>query len=179
MAIDYQSLEAFSKQVLEADRSIRWAGVVSDNGIILSSSQRLGLSPLLTLEENEEYVVTAISRHKTRTKFESKIGRLRYAFGRYDGLNRATIPINLHHYLLITLDKEESNFDSMIVKKILPLIENNMHRFADSSTNKDLEPEYESGTFRCARCAKEFLTKEEANSHHNQEHKKESVHANE
>lgn len=72
MAIDYQSLEAFSEQVLATGRSIRWAAVVNDNGVILSYRQRQGLSLLLTHEENEEYAVSAISRHKTRTKFESK-----------------------------------------------------------------------------------------------------------
>jgi hypothetical protein len=30
--------------------------------------------------------------------------------------------------------------------------------------------EYESGTFRCMDCAKEFLTKEEADKHHAEHH---------
>jgi hypothetical protein len=30
--------------------------------------------------------------------------------------------------------------------------------------------EYESGTFRCRDCAKEFLTKEEADRHHRDHH---------
>ena len=30
--------------------------------------------------------------------------------------------------------------------------------------------EYESGTFRCRDCAKEFLTKEEADRHHREHH---------
>jgi hypothetical protein len=30
--------------------------------------------------------------------------------------------------------------------------------------------EYESGTFRCRDCAKEFLTKEEADKHHREDH---------
>jgi hypothetical protein len=72
--------------------------------------KRAGLEPLLTQEENEEYIVSAISRRKTRAKFESKIGRLRYAFGKYEKLNRVTIPINEYYYLLITLDSEEKDF---------------------------------------------------------------------
>jgi hypothetical protein len=31
--------------------------------------------------------------------------------------------------------------------------------------------EYESGTFRCLDCAREFLTKEEAEKHHREYHK--------
>ena len=155
---------------------MRWAGVVNDNGVILNSRQRPGLSPLLTQEENEEYAVSAISRYRTRTKFEAKIGRLRYAFGRYEGLSRATIPIDLHHYLLVTLDKEEHDFDLIITEKIFPLIANHASRFEQFKKNADAE--YESGTFRCTVCAQEFLTKEDADSH-SQEHKKEAIHASE
>jgi hypothetical protein len=45
-----------------------------------------------------------------------------YSFGRYELLHRATIPINENYYLLMTLDVEEKNFDSIIIDKILPVI---------------------------------------------------------
>jgi hypothetical protein len=35
--------------------------------------------------------------------------------------------------------------------------------------------EYESGTFRCKDCAAEFLTKEEADRHHKEDHGELSV----
>lgn len=179
MVVDYQLLNTLCEQILGMDDSIRWAAIVNDNGVILSSKQRPGLLPLLTQEENEEYVLSAISRHKTRTKFETRIGRLRYAFGKYEGLNRATIPITMHHYLLLTIDKNEKNFDSIIMEKILPLVENSINRFTDSPMENRPASEYESGTFRCTVCAKEFATKEDADKHHHETHKQESVHANE
>lgn len=179
MVVDYQFLEALCEQILGMDGSIRWAAIVNDNGIILSSKRRPGLLALLTQEENEEYVISAISRHKTRTKFETKIGKLRYAFGKYEGLNRATIPITKHHYLLLTIEKGEKNFDSIIMEKILPFIENNINKLMDSSMEKRPASEYELGTFRCTTCAKEFITKEDADKHHHETHKQESVHANE
>ncbi|UVS69898.1 hypothetical protein [Nitrososphaera viennensis] len=177
--MDYQFLEVLCEQILGKGASIRWAGVVNDNGIILNSKRRPGLLPLLTQEENEEYVISAISRHKTRTKFETKIGKLRYAFGKYEGLNRATIPITTHHYLLLTFDKDEKNFDSIIMEKILPLVENNISQFVESPMEKCPASEYESGTFRCTTCAEEFLTKEDADKHNHETHKQESVYANE
>jgi hypothetical protein len=45
-----------------------------------------------------------------------------YAFGRYELLHRATMPINENYYLLVTLEVEEKNFDSIIMDKILPVI---------------------------------------------------------
>jgi hypothetical protein len=84
---------------------------------------------LLTEEENEEYAASAIARQKTRGKFEPKIGKMVYAFGRYERLHRATIPINENYYLLITLDVQEKNFDSIIIDRIVPAIAERRSRF--------------------------------------------------
>lgn len=103
--------------------------MVNKNGIILTQKPREGVKLLLTEEENEEYAASAIARQKTRGKFESKIGKMVYAFGRYDKLLRATIPINENYYLLITFDIEEKNFDTIITDKIGPFIDENKSRF--------------------------------------------------
>ena len=173
--VDYQFLQSFSESVLRMSNSIRWVGIASSNAVILSTKQRAGLEPLLTQEENEEYIVSAISRRKTRAKFESKIGRLRYAFGKYVKLNRVTIPINEYYYLLITLDSEEKDFDGIITDKILPAVDSNTEKFAPPDEG-NLQSEYESGTFRCSICAKEFLTKHDADEHYKIQHKGESIH---
>src|SRR6187200_2142430 len=107
--IDYEFLYAFSKQLLNLDKSIRWMAITDKFGVILNTDHREGLKPLLTQEENEEYASSTVIRQKTRTKFQSKIGKLIYAFGRYEKLNRVTIPINDNYYLLLTLDVEERN----------------------------------------------------------------------
>ena len=84
---------------------------------------------LLTEEENEEYASSTITRHTTRTKFESKTGKVIYAFGRYQKLNRATIPINDNYFLLLALDIEEKNFDQIIMEKVIPLLERQKDKF--------------------------------------------------
>lgn len=129
MAIDYEFLNNFCQHVVDVDGSIRWAGVVNKNGVIIAQQKRRGLDLLLTEEENEEYAASAIARQKTRGKFESKIGKMNYAFGRYEKLHRATIPINQSAYLLITIDVEQKDFDSLIIAKIIPLVERQRTRF--------------------------------------------------
>ena len=84
---------------------------------------------LLTEEENEEYAANTISRQKTRVKFQPKIGNLLYAFGRYQKVNRATVPINESYYLLLTLDVEQKDFNTIIMDKIIPLIEKHKPKF--------------------------------------------------
>jgi hypothetical protein len=129
LGIDYEFLNSFCKAVLAKDSSIRWASIVNKNGIILTQKAREGVKLLLTEEENEAYAASAIARQKTRGKFESKIGKMVYALGRYDKLLRATIPINENYYLLVTFEVEEKIFDSIIMEKILPLIAENKSRF--------------------------------------------------
>jgi hypothetical protein len=122
LKIDYELLNSVCDDVLAKDSSIRWTGVVNKNGVILVQKSGKGVKLLLSDEENEEYAATAIARQKTRGKFEPKIGKMIYSFGRYELLHRATVPINENYYLLITLDVEEKNFDSIIIDKILPVV---------------------------------------------------------
>jgi hypothetical protein len=129
LKIDYEFLNSLGEEVLAKHSSIRWTGIVNKNGVILAQKARKGVKLLLSDEENEEYAATAIARQKTRGKFEPKIGKMVYSFGRYELLHRATIPINENYYLLMTLDIEEKNFDSIIMGKILPLIMKNRSRF--------------------------------------------------
>lgn len=132
MKIDYEFLNSICDDVLAKDDSIRWAGVVNKNGVILAQKARKEVKLLLSDEENEEYAATAIARQKTRGKFEPKIGKMIYSFGRYELLHRATVPINENYYLLMTLDVQEKNFDSIIINKILPIVTGARNRLATS-----------------------------------------------
>ena|SRR5207248_2167995 len=128
--IDNEFLDAFSKQILYVDNSIRWIAIVNELGIILKSEYREGLlDPLMTQDENEEYAKNNVTRHKTRTRFEPKMGKVVYVFGRYEKLIRATIPINDNYYLLITLDVREKNYDDVIMEKVIPIMQKEKTNF--------------------------------------------------
>jgi hypothetical protein len=132
LKIDYELLNSVCDDVIAKHSSIRWAGIANRNGVILAQKARKGAKLLLSDEENEEYAATAIARQKTRGKFEPQIGKMVYSFGRYELLHRATIPINSSYFLLITLDVEEKNFDSIIMDTILPVISESRDRFANN-----------------------------------------------
>jgi hypothetical protein len=129
LVIDYELLNSVCEDILAKHPSIRWTGVVNRNGVILAQMARDGVKLLLNDEENEEYAASAIARQKTRGKFEPKIGKMLYAYGRYERLHRATLPINENFYLLITLDVQEKNFDSIIIDMIVPAIVQLRSRF--------------------------------------------------
>src|SRR5215203_1964298 len=117
-------LYAFTQRVLDSDRSIRWVGITDENGVIINERDRQGLKPFLTIEENHEFAINTIARHKTRLKFEPKIGELTYTFRRYTRMSRCLIPINNkeNNYLILNMDFDQYDFDKIIMEKIIPLI---------------------------------------------------------
>jgi muramidase (phage lysozyme) len=114
---------AFTLNILNADRSIRWVAITDQEGIILNEqNRREEYESHLTKEENQESAINTIIRQKTRTKFEPKIGKLSYALGRYQKLSRCLIPINENYYLILSMDFDRYDFDKIITEKIIPLI---------------------------------------------------------
>ena len=133
--INYEFLYDFGRKVLDSDKSVRWVGIANEFGVLLNVEQRKGLVPFMTEEENEEYAENTITRYKSRIKYESKIGKLVYALGKYQKIDRVTISINQKYYLLIALDNDSYNTDDIIMNKIMPLIEQNKNYFEILNTN--------------------------------------------
>jgi hypothetical protein len=134
MAIDYEFVYSFSEELLNLDNSLRWIGISNKYGVLINVEQRKDLEPLMSEEESEEYAAAAVSRYRTRVKFQTKIGKLNYAVGRYENVTRITIPINNDYFLLLTIDKEK-NYDDMIKEKIIPFINRNRNKFRSESLN--------------------------------------------
>jgi len=116
-------LYAFTQRILDIDSSIRWVGITDQNGIIINERYREGLKFMLTIEENHDFAINTINRHKTRLKFEPKMGELTYTFRRYSRMSRCLIPINNYYYLILTMDFDQYDFDKIVIEKIIPLIQ--------------------------------------------------------
>ena len=101
---------------------------------MINVEQREGLKPLMSEEESEEYAAAAVSRYRTRVKFQTKIGKLNYAVGRYENVTRITIPISNDYFLLLTIDKEK-NYDDIILEKIFPFIDKSRSKFNSEDPN--------------------------------------------
>jgi hypothetical protein len=130
--IEYELMYAFSKEILNLDQAIRWMGIANKFGVLLNAEHREGLEPLMTDEENEEYAALTVTRHKTRIKFLSKIGNLVYAVGKYEKLTRVTIKINDDYFLLLTLDVDARDFDSILMQKVIPFVNGKRAAFVDN-----------------------------------------------
>ena len=122
-------LFTFTNNILNSDRSIRWVGITDQNGNIINERYREGLKLILTPEETHEWAIRTITRHKTRFKLESKMGKLNYLFRRYTRMSRCLVPINENYYLIFTMDFDQYNFDKLIMEKIIPLINQEKEKF--------------------------------------------------
>jgi hypothetical protein len=121
---DDELISTFVKKVVNLNKSIRWAGMANQLGVIIKQTYREGLRPLLISEQNIEYATNTIARHKERIKYEPKIGKLEYTLVRYEKVNRIMIPLNNNNnYLLFSLDVEEIDYDKIIKEKIIPFVE--------------------------------------------------------
>ena len=121
--------ESLSKEILKINSSLRWIAIADSSGTLLNIARRDGLEPLMTRQENQEYTLNAISRHKSRLKFEDKLGRLVYSLGKYEKLVRIVTPINNKYYVLLTVDVEEPHIDSLMREQIIPKIKDNIQYF--------------------------------------------------
>jgi hypothetical protein len=118
-------IESLSREILKISSSLRWIAISDSEGKILNIARREGLDPLMNREENQEYTLNAIARHKSRLKFEDKLGKLVYSLGKYERLVRIVTPINNKYYVLLTIDVEEPHIDSIMREQKIPKIRDN------------------------------------------------------
>jgi hypothetical protein len=111
------------RQILLADRTIRFAGIADKMGKIVASELREGVKPLLTAEEVEGSAIKSVLRMKTREDYEEKLGRAIYTFTLYENVKRASIPLRHDDYnLLIVSFDNYARHEEIILGKILPLL---------------------------------------------------------
>jgi hypothetical protein len=119
-----QDLLRVPAMVLAADRSIRFCGVIDKLGYIINKKFRGDIvEPILSEEDNERYALLTTMRRRPNLPWREKIGKTQYFLIRSEKLVQATIPLTPDHLLLVYFDsKQDSNYDKIIIEKILPLV---------------------------------------------------------
>jgi hypothetical protein len=101
--MDYGKL---SKDILNLDPKVRFAGICDDTGEIKYGGQREGVKNLLSPDETKKSNLQALARWGLRNSLAPKIGKGRYAMAEYEKMKRITIPLENDHLLLITTEVE-------------------------------------------------------------------------
>ena len=119
----YSYAKQICNQVLQLDKSIRFAGIANNMGTLIDYKLREGLVPLLKEEELENSIMKAVLRMKTREDYESKLGDVIYTFALYKRVKRASIPLDHPDLAVLGVSFDMvADQDSIIMDKILPVL---------------------------------------------------------
>ena len=122
-SIPYASAKEICNQVLQLDKSIRFAGIANYMGTLIAYKLREGIVPLLNEEELQNSIMKTVLRMKTREDYESKLGDVIYTFALYKRAKRATIPLDHPDLAVLTVSFDmAADQDSIIMDKILPVL---------------------------------------------------------
>jgi len=110
-------------QVLQLDKSIRFAGVANKLGTLIAYKLREGLIPLLNEEEIQNSIMKTVLRMKTREDYESKLGDVIYTFALYKRVKRVSIPLDHPDMAILMVSFDlAADQDRIIMDKILPVL---------------------------------------------------------
>jgi hypothetical protein len=122
--VDLVTAHNLPNEVLSIDKAARFCAVVDKFGHIQSSKYRETFRPILTDQDTERLALLWTIRYSRRQSWEERLGERKYTVTRYDNAIRAVIPMkDGNHIVLVSFDTNVDNFDSIIMEKILPLIE--------------------------------------------------------
>jgi hypothetical protein len=115
--------EHVCQNIIDLDKTIRFAGITNMRETIIFAKYRTGLVPLLTQQETIESVEHSVLRMSTRMLMEAKLGKILYSITFYERVKRAILPIGKgNDFVLMVSFDNEADHDSIIRNKIMPLI---------------------------------------------------------
>jgi hypothetical protein len=127
MAQERDFLHKLCESILNADKTVRFAGVIDNEGKLLIGRYRADIpSPLIkaNMEQNTKatsfysaYQALAINK-----RFESDLGQIRFQVTEFDKVTLVSIPLTAQsdRYLCISLDAP--TYHERVIPKILDII---------------------------------------------------------
>jgi hypothetical protein len=117
------TFRSLCKQILQAHKSIRFAGVANKFGTKIASEYRKDLVPLLTESQLELSTIESVIRMNTRIwekDVESRLGRPIYSCTLYEKIKRVTFLLDDEDFpiLIVSLDREEEGGASVIQESV-------------------------------------------------------------
>jgi hypothetical protein len=122
----HSSIEDICEQIIELDKSIGFAGFVTNAGKIIAYKYRKEVIPLLTLDEAQLSFIDSTLMMRIREAMEPKLGKVICSIVLYEKVTYATILVNSEDYpiLMASFDNKNKRTDheSLILDGVLPLL---------------------------------------------------------
>jgi hypothetical protein len=101
MSVNYDEL---SKQVLDLDSQVRFAGVANNKGMIVAGGQKENIEKLLSDDDIKMAIHYALQKRELFTNLAYKIGNEKSSITEYDLVTMISIPINSQELFLISTE---------------------------------------------------------------------------
>lgn len=95
--------EIYSK-IIKLEPKTRMVTVCDNDGKILFSEHREGVTNLLTPEESKRSLEMAVNAWKTRSQLANKIGKGKYVLAEYEKIKRITMPLDENRMIYVTTE---------------------------------------------------------------------------
>jgi hypothetical protein len=101
MTINYDDL---TKQILDSDSQVRFAGVVNSKGVIVAGGQKENIERLLSDDDVKMSIHYALQKRDLYTNLAYRIGYERSSITEYEKVTMMSIPINSNELFLISTE---------------------------------------------------------------------------
>jgi hypothetical protein len=108
--MNYQKLH---QDIMSLDRNIRMVTICHNDGKIMYSDHRPGVTNLLTPDESRKSLEMAVNAWKSRSQLAPKIGKGKYVLAEYEKIKRITMPLGDKHLVYVTTELQ-ANHDNII-----------------------------------------------------------------
>jgi hypothetical protein len=120
MEIDLTMERNFCEQVLNIDKTIRFAGITNSMGDMIVAKYSSSVTPLLSGVEAEVSAFQSTTKMDSVQALKNKLGKIIYVSEVFENVKRATMRLDNDCFLLVSFEAC-ADHDFMIMNKILPL----------------------------------------------------------
>ncbi len=116
------------KRIMDSDPNIRHSIVTDNEGNILATHHRPGITNHLSQEETAASLKRAAIAWKGRNELRSKIGKGLYAIAAFEKITRMTFPLGKDNIIFVSLGSDQTRTDlheggqKQIVEHILNIL---------------------------------------------------------
>lgn len=106
------NFENLLKRIMDSDTNIRHSIVTDNEGNILATNHREGITNYLSQEETESSLRRAASAWKGRKELTPKIGNGLYAVAAFEKITRMTFPLGEENLIFVSMGSDSVRTDT-------------------------------------------------------------------
>ena len=120
---NHHKFKKLCNDIFALSTNIRFAGVIDKMGKLIAGGMREGIKSMEDTEDTLKLYVEFALRSVMREEFDKEFGKTIYSFSEREKIKLASFPLDNHHILRVSIEKQEANHTELI-DNILKTIDN-------------------------------------------------------